>query len=508
MRHIFRKSFPDRLLAGRDFRVAEHLLASWYRRSQRWSLLAPAPSRLTEFRLEGFPRSQAVTLRKLLEERLASSGRSEDTIEVADPDTLVLSGPPTAFSQAGPASAWLEALSPTEFDGLVLTVRLTVGVSPRQHAGAPTDQGGIALTGLLGSGRLLLKAVWPANRSGCFPEAHYEHATWPREKEFLNALDVYLEDRKIAHAGRWVFLFSSSWRKLARRAVMYSLMDAGLHRNLMATIARVVFFAGVFVFAEWGWPLVRPTVADPPALMLALDVMLFAIKYLSLFGLLIAAGVPAGLLWMTHARMKAGLRTLYSHPIIPVVVDPAQEPGLADVSVRKLSADIEASGGRYGFDYRVESAAPGLQIMRAFTLPADSAYLLLSPLSLNPPFKSFPELPVLYLIAYSTDGHHLMVTTTGQGFQKPRTANETVRHLPRDLPPDAFLTECRRILKRMTAEEARRLVPLMSREEFLERQRHAFEEVRQGAREQGYFSWAAAFRQVFNLPRPEYRESS
>jgi hypothetical protein len=182
------------------------------------------------------------------------------------------------------------------------------------------------------------------------------------------------------------------------------------------------------------------------------------------------------------------------------------EPVLRDVVCRKWSADVEALGAKHWFDFRIDGASPHRYVNRVYLLPMDSAYLTLGMVCLGGKLQAFPAQPVLILSAYFTDGSRLFASNTGPSFAKQHIPNVIGRFFAKRQHPEEFLANCRRVLKRLTAEEGRHLFPLFSKEEYLSRLEAHHKEGGSHSERHGYCTWTEAFRRVFALGRPEYNE--
>src|SRR5262249_30092495 len=125
MLYLVRNQFPDQHWTSEELEAAAEILLAWYRASRRWSLLPSRQEYLTEFRLEGFPRAQAGDLSRLLQQLLKGIGRPDDEVQIPDPDTLVVAHS-APISEPAPVGNWLKLLSLDDFNGLLLTVRLTI----------------------------------------------------------------------------------------------------------------------------------------------------------------------------------------------------------------------------------------------------------------------------------------------------------------------------------------------------------------------------------------------
>jgi hypothetical protein len=497
---LVRKQFPDLCWDSEQLEAAAEMLLAWYRASRSWSLFSSHPEYLVEFRLEGFPRAQAGALLKVLRQHLVGIGRPDDQVEMLDLDTLVLKHS-ASITESTPVSSWLKLLSLDDFNGLLLTIRLTIGEWRDQPVGDPRAGGGVVLAGFLQDGYLLLKGAWPAG-SDAFPEFIYEHVRWPKEEKFLDAVNAYREHHRLSAVKDWRFLFSSRWAKLCRRAARIMLLDVGGERTLRSTVIRIVFFAALLAVAEW-----RLGESAMAAWLGDLGILAFgALACLAILGLVYSIGLPAWRIWLTHSKMKASFQRLYSQPISHVEVALEEEPVLNDVICRKWSADIEALGAKHWFDFRIEGAMPQRYVNRVYLLPMDSAYLTLGLVYPGRNLQGFPAQPVLIESAYFTDGSRFFASNTGAGFAKQRTANVFARCFAKRQHPEEFVANCRRVLKRLTAQEGSRLLAPFTKDEFHAKHEAQHEEARRLKERYGYYTWTEAFRQVFGLGRREYNE--
>jgi hypothetical protein len=222
------------------------------------------------------------------------------------------------------------------------------------------------------------------------------------------------------------------------------------------------------------------------------------------------AGVGFNVVWKArmmaryHSRMKTALRKLYSRTVDYPEVD-LVEFGVADnPAVVKYSRELEAIGGRHLIDVRIDPATSSRSCLRLFQFPSDHTYVFLNIMLATQTLHFYPANSFLLVKTFFADGSCLTSSNAkGTGYRKLRRANMTYRHFVEAKNPGDLLTRHRQVLNRLLG-EGRRLAPLFTAQELIQRQIQEHDETCVLAKQQGYYTWGAAFRQSFGLVRREF----
>jgi hypothetical protein len=183
-------------------------------------------------------------------------------------------------------------------------------------------------------------------------------------------------------------------------------------------------------------------------------------------------------------------------------VDLAALGVIDDPTVRKYTAELEALGCRHYLDVRTDPGPEGTSYFRLFFLPTEATYVHLLLMFSTKQFRLFPAKPTLLVTTYLEEGR-LTSINSGGGYRKSVNPRVIARHFP-EKDPATFLAKHCRVARRLR-DEGQRPVLLSGRQALLQRLIDDHEETRQLWERYGYYSWGAAFRQAFDLVRPEYR---
>jgi hypothetical protein len=494
MFYIARKAFPDRILDDDDLDAVADLWRAWHQEKSDSALFSRKAYQFLQVRLWGFARDRAAALADLLKQGLESYGLPESHVTFLDPDTICIDSPAVPVFEALPRGLWLDLFRDEAFDGLPLMLRLSISEFRGRPEGAPGESVGLVLVGLLRNDRLQLKAVWPNTTEAERLDPVFHKAVWPEEEKFLHALDEFQESGRLPPRDSSLFV-----TRRQERTAYWSirlLFDVPGDDKLSGFLGRIGFFfslmviaALVLLYAPMNW--LMPFIVELVALV-------------GLFGLGFNLFWKGRIVYLYYSRMKAALRKLYSQSINYVPVDLA-ELGLADnPGLVKYTRELEQIGARRLLDFRIEPRPTGLSYIRLFQLPDGHSYAFLNVMLNTPVIHFFPAHPFVLISTYFDDGTRLTsVNAKASGFSKLRKPNVVARRFPDLQNPGELLARHREVMKRLL-DEGRRLAPLMTVEGLIRRQIEEHDETCELAKQQGYYTWGAAFRQAFGIVRKEY----
>src|SRR5262249_51999500 len=267
--------------------------------------------------------------------------------------------------------------------------------------------------------------------------------------------------------------------------------------KLRAFLDRAGFFGGLLLLALGllAWVLTWPA---PDPLLLG---VLTALALGPLAGLVYVVGKEFRRVATFHRRMTAALTRAYSRSLRFEEVDLAALGVIDDPAVRKYTTELEALGCRHYLDVRTDPGPEGTIYVRLFLLPGERTYVHLLLMFATKQFLLYPAKATLLATTYLEEGR-LVSINGGGGYRKLLNPRVIARHFA-DRDPAAFLAKHARVLQRLR-DEGQRPVLLSGPQALLQRLVDDHEETRQLYERYGYYSWGAAFRQAFDLVRPEY----
>jgi hypothetical protein len=495
MYSLTRRRFPDRLLDDADLDALSDLWFAWYEQARVPSSSGAVGYQRLEARLWGFARGQGDWLQALLTGRAAAL-LPQAVVERADPDTLTVAGPYVEFAQAWSPAALVALFHAGEFDGLPFMLRLSLHDWRDEPQGPPLAGGTLVVCGQLDGGSLRLKGIWSAGLAEGL-EALYEKAAWHEEDWLLAALDDYHRTGR-----RPVFPETADFAprpiQRGRHWALSRFIRFPTRNKLGAFLDRVAFFGVPLLGAvallvwvlSWPWP--------EPWLLGALT----ALVVIPFLGLLHVVSKEFRRVANYHRRMTAALTRVYSQRLGFAEVDLAPLGLSDDPTVRKYTAELEALGCRHYLDVRTDPRPEGTTYIRLFALPAESTYVHLLLLFATKQFRLFPAKPTMVATTYLEEGR-LTSINGGGGHRKQRNPRVIGRHFE-DKDPATFVAKHCRVLRQLR-DEGHRPVFFPGPQALLQRLTDDHEEARRFGERYGFYSWGAAFRQAFDLVRPEYR---
>jgi hypothetical protein len=496
MLYLARKEYPDRLMEEEDLDAVADLWRAWHDKRCWGARFARNAYQFLEIRVWGFARDRSAALVSLLRKSLDSSGLPETTVELLDPDTIRIASPPVPVAELLLGGLWLGLFRGEEFAGLPLMLRLSINEYRGEPEGRPADSAGLVVVGKLHENCLQLKAIWPNSLEVERLDPLFRMAVWPEEKHFLWALDEFQATGRAPPVKSELFV--------SRRQEQFAywfirlLFDLPGQAKLPAFLARTGFFVCLVFLAG----------------LLFFQTEMFVTPTLVLLGVLGLAGFGFNVWWKArmivayHSRMKAALRKVYSRSITLPAVDLAQL-GVADNPVIvKYSRELEAFGGRHLIDVRIDPPTSNLSYIRVFQFAEDHTQVLLNVMLATANLHFFPANSFLLVSTHFADGSKLTsINSKASGFQRSRRTNMISRRFPGIDNPGELLVRHREVLNGLL-NEGRRLAPLLSTEGFVRAWIKEHEENGELAKEQGYYTWGAAFRQSFGIVRREYVQDS
>jgi hypothetical protein len=496
---LTRKDFPDLLLDDHDLEAVVELWFRWHRMAPPAVLAIVATGyHRVEGRLWGFPRQQAESLQQALRAAAASCGLPEVQVEQPDPDTLTVSTRYLDLGQPCSLVALLDCFAAPEFEGLPLMLRLSLHEWRGQPQGPPLAGSTIALCGQLQGGRLLLKAAWPA-RLVPGQERLYEKARWQGEERFLRAVRAY-PGPSDPPTGYEVLFGSRRHQKRAHWLASW-IVDFPGEAKLPGFLRRVGFFTAFILLA------VALLIWVPMDWLSKILVAAWAV--LCGKGLVYVVYRKARLVVAYYTRMRAAFERLYTQDPCFEEIDLAAVGAWPDPHACKYSAELQALGCRHYMDVRTNASSSGTSCIRVFVLPEERTYLnlLLLYVTSGNQLRLFPARATLLVTTYLVWDRRLVSTDTDSvGYRKKRDPRLVARCFPGAEDPATLLEKHRKVLRRLLG-EADQLAPLLGPQGLLQRLRQDHEEAAELARRYGYYSWGAALRAAFKLPRREYLEA-
>jgi hypothetical protein len=484
---LARKEFLERALAPEELQGLAVMLADWYGQavSRRSGTLAVA------VRLWGFPRAQGAELYTRLAGRVTAAGLGETARATqTDPDTLAVEG--AAFPLQGQLAlpnvggCLAAVLSDPAFEGLWCEARLTLG--------GARDERDLILAGLVRGGRLWLKAVWPAGR-GEFDEELFAHAAWPHEGELLGSLRAYWEGQRVVPAWARQSLFPSAGGRASGGFLAWYLRSS--KGSVWPYLLRVGLSVAVIAVCVAGLTHYRQAALIP-----------LWIFWLVLFALGLCFLIVQPLLLVTASRkgMRDMQKAIYSQPVThrPIDLGTADPVALEDPAIRKLSADIEALGGRHFADIAIDPPISGEHAIRVYLFPEES--ILFSVLFMRGfgNFRSFPARFTFLLRTAFDDGWRLVSMSGGSGWRRPSPL-PVLSRLHDGVADPAEMLERHRASLRKAEGAGRRRAPL-DPSRIIESFQSDHDEAAEWAIKSGYFGWADAWRMYFHITLPHYRD--
>jgi hypothetical protein len=498
MQTILRPKFPDTPLDAPLLESAAGLWLEWHVQALTWQILPRQSFHRVQAHLWGVPRPDIDAYCARLA-RGSTQDLPDSWVELSDADTLTVTSPWRDVSQRAALARAAGLFCGEEFDGMRLTLRLTVGEWRGTPDGRPLKEGTLVLWTELRDGLPRLKGTLPGDLSGR-GETPFHFAAWAGEVVFWQAVDRFRENGDALPCPERLFVSPS--RQQFRRASRWLQVDVGEQRTLGAFLVRLATFGSVAamsftaIFLTWSLPVAF--VATPLGL-LALRWFLLTIfkkgKNVANF----------------RRNMQSRLREVYSQPLNYLKVNLAEAGPWPEASTAKYTREAEHLGCVHWHDMRRDNSGDkvggGTSFVRVLALPSQRMYLFLTVMHSTRLHRQFPVKAWFLSMTYFTDGTRLLLTNEHGGYSRSRDPLAVQRFFPeaKDL---AELLELRLPIVRRLIAEGKELAPLMSVDELLARMESDHLTIGENARRDGSFTWDAAIRQSFHLTRPEYRAQS
>lgn len=492
---LTRENFLDRDFGPDELAAAVAMLGGWCLRKRGHALTVRGSASFW-----GFPRpdSEAVAVRA--RERAAALGLAPDrvTLSAASGGMLTLAGPDAALTPDRPptpgdypAEDLARFAAAPEFDGLCAELRVVFSGPATDHA--------VVFYGVNRQGRFRMLAAWPLG-SGEFAEEIYGHAPWPYESNLIAAVHDFRNGDTEMPSWAQAHLFPNPRGQALGKALVWFLRP-GAEGKFAGVLLRVGLAAGVAGTSVYG-------LSIGPGQIFGLPGLFALLLFVSLFGLGFHLVLNASQVVNCYQRMKAGNRLIYSRAIGFRDVDlPTERPeALRDPALNKLTGDLLALGARHLFDVAHDPPAPGSDaVIRVFTSPDGGTVFTLMLMGKAVKHTIFPFKPVFHLQTTFPDGHRWVSINGGAGFRRPWPGlSVTTRLYEGESDPAAMLRRHEEAIRR-SPYGSRRPVPVVP-EEVLPQMVADHEQARGAAARYGYFSWGDAFRMVFKITLPEYRD--
>jgi len=485
---LTREHFVDRTVSPEELEGVVQMLSDWYFQS------APdrPPTTLgVGLHLWGFPRAQGEALLALLEARSGAEQAPAVSASLTNPDILSLRAEELPLKPGAPppaaAGALLRLLGDPAFQGLWCELRLSLR--------PPENERTMVLAGTLQSERFFLKALWPAGKGG-FTEEIFASTGWPEEAGFIAAFYNHWTGRPTLPDFARAELFPDSTGQATSGFLAWFLFIP--EKGFGAFILRVALASATAALSAAGffW-------AQQAAPMLSLLFILAGA--LALLGAGFHLVLKGSMIAQARRLMADSYKRIYSQPITHPEVDLAQEPGvLQDPAVRKISAEIEAAGGRHFKDVTTDPPIQGRHTIRLYLFPEDATLFTVMLMHHSGTHSVFPAKPT-FLLRTGLEGNLRLVSLNGGGGWRPSLNPAVLARLFSGVSsPAEMLEKHRAALRKEEARTGRRPVPLEP-EHILEEMVREHEEARAEMAKYGYFRWPDAFRMVFDITLPEYR---
>ncbi|MCC2672109.1 MAG: hypothetical protein K0Q72_4581, partial [Armatimonadetes bacterium] len=139
-----------------------------------------------------------------------------------------------------------------------------------------------------------------------------------------------------------------------------------------------------------------------------------------------------------------------------------------------------------------------------YLLPDGQSFLCLALMRATQSLEVFPGKPSFLVTTYLSDGTRVVSSNYRGGYRKPLPMALVGRSFPDAEHPEALI-KCHQALVERLCRDGRTPAPL-DPALIVDRMIEEHEATRPLMEQVGYYTWEDAFRESFDLPRPEYRE--
>jgi hypothetical protein len=498
---VLRKQFLDRAFTLAELASLSDMLRQWYL-IQAGNAGARGNVRC-EARIYSYPEPDEAGILQSLSARLPQAA-----IDQSDPDELRISGSPRPATDHPDLCIWRVVLSDPLLAHVCVLLRITID-GPVQSAGETAGDGTttIVLCGApAAESAMLVKSIWRIGRDESM-QMVYRAAPWPREQQFLEAFEMYLDrsgDMNPISTTETPALTSFSFFERGRKDRLFRARHT--ERKVMwltRQLAELPDERGPSAFARRaGLPLVLGLGAITMPFILYASPVLTALFVIGGITLLWSAG---RIIWHKFDRvrryyqaMRRGLGTLYANPVRYQQVDLSND---TTPTLIKTSAEVEALGAARVADLSIATAnrvSGGARIYRVGNDTALSFALLRQTQNLH----LFPARPLIIATTRFTDGRRHF-TANHPIYRKPSRPQVTGRCLSEQGGPAETLELHRRHVDRLISAGAKPLPAPSTPQQAIERMQLDHEESREAWKTSPY-SWGDALHDAFKVCRRQY----
>lgn len=352
------------------------------------------------------------------------------------------------------------------------------------------------MSGTLRHGRYRLRGIWPVGRAE-FTEDVYIHSAWLQERELLQALDNYVSTGHSA-IPEWarLHLFRSETGKAVGGPLSWYLQPSNKGPGQFLLRLGIALLAIVICF------ILQDRVAPSMPLLMPLIRFVEVVAGLAFF---FTAGMKAFMIFMAYTLMKKTMRQIYSTRIAHPEVDLTRTMGaLEDPAARKLTAEVEAAGGRHFKDIGCDPPLKtGQAYNRIFLFPEDDTFFTLLLMHRAGEMSVYPARPNFLLGTRFTDGSRLSTSSSGTGWSKKLMKHVISRQFIGVTDPAEMIRKHREMLR--TAEADGHIRKPLVPSEVIAGLENDHDELCEAKAKYGYFRLSDAFHMAFEVTRKEYR---
>jgi hypothetical protein len=487
-----RNSFCERDLSSAELEALAGFFFAAFQLPQN-----PVPAGNSFYAVEtavwGFPRA----LGPALAEAITSASRAEGCLgfvtQLVNPDLISSTTGLREGQTRFPVGAFAQVFGRGRTDSYAFVFRLSVFRWPGEPRG--TSLGGAVLT-LMGQWRGDLLHVMSLWVSGPQQKAEdlFEWAPWDREQEFWSLFDQFRASGQVSPLAATVFETSAVER------VAWFFVDALMPqprenrwRCFLARVGALLFLTSAsggaaFVLPRWGMP------------------------WFVCIGLACLFGAGLANLLFRHGRLVARFyhqmtqqfRTIASLPVRHEVLNELPPEFAADILLPKYTNDLESLGWQFWHDIDVTYVTAFRSVNRAFLSPDGTTVFMLLLMKQSQSLQFFPSMPSFIATTYFSNGRRLVSVQQGSGFRKPLDDRVIHRLFPEATDPAMLIQRHEAVVRRLVAEgyTANSCRGINLADTLQEEHQQWLDQLRR----HGYYTWAAAFRQEFELIHPAYRE--
>jgi hypothetical protein len=301
--------------------AAAEMWIGWYRLARKGARQAATPFHRVQASFWGFARTRGEALQQVLIRQLQSNRLTDCTVERPDPDTLTVTSPWLDFSQTCLPSGLSRLFADQEFVRLPMMLRFTVAEYGKKPGGNPVARRTFVLCGQWDTGRLIVKAVWPASTFGS-EDRIYRLAPWRLEARFLEDLNFYCHTGELRSG--WKTEFVSQGQARTKDRFLRSVRILPGQPKLRVFLRQAMLFLVILTTGLCLLPFVRFHEAQVP--------LGGALIGGGAWGLFYIIHVRLRVIALRHAAMQRAFKQLHARPLkfVPVnLVDLGAQDDLA-----------------------------------------------------------------------------------------------------------------------------------------------------------------------------------